>query len=437
MLKRLKRLITHDTLDYEFLPSALEIEATPPSPLRRAVVWIIFAITVGAIAWSCLGRVDEVAVARGKVIPDGRVKVIQPIEAGVIREIHVQEGERVREGQLLIELDPTIKGAESESATRMLAIHQAERTRLERELRGRDSAGASPVQRELKEAREAEYAAREESLRLVITQRDNALRAAEAILTKMERTYPLVKEQEGSYRTLFNQGVMARNDLLEKQKEYHAAEQELEAQRRIVQQARESLEEARRNLEALRRERQRTILSDIVERDKSISSLEGEVIKARKMVEMERLVSPVAGTVHGLAAYTIGGVVTPAQPVVTIVPDGTPLVVEAMALNKDIGFLKVGQEAEVKLDTFPFQKYGTVKGKVLAISPDAFDDEKLGPVYRIKVALERTSLAVNGRQTPVSPGMTAAVEVKTGKRRIIEFFLSPVIKYANESLTIR
>lgn len=437
MLNKLKRLINHDTLDYEFLPSALEIEATPPSPLKRAVIWIIFFITFGVIGWSYFGKVDEVAVARGKVIPDGRVKVIQPLEPGVIRNIHVREGQRVAEGELLIELDPTIKGADVVSTSRVLAINQAERTRLERELRGTQSAGSSPVQRELKEARDAEFSAREDALRLVVTQRENALRASEAILTKLDRTYPLVKEQERSIRTLYDQGVMSRNDLLEKQKEYHAAEQELEAQKKIVQQSRESLEEARRNLEALRRERQRTILTDIVERDKNISALEGEVTKARKMVEMERLVSPVTGTVHGLASYTIGGVVTEAQPVVTIVPDGTPLVVEAQALNKDIGFLRVGQDAEVKLDTFPFQKYGTIKGKVISISPDAFDDEKLGPVYKVRVSLEKTRILVNGRQTLISPGMTVAAEVKTGKKRIIEFFLSPVIKYAKESLTLR
>ena len=144
-----------------------------------------------------------------------------------------------------------------------------------------------------------------------------------------------------------------------------------------------------------------------------------------------------SGTVHGLASYTIGGVVTPAQPIVTIVPEGTPLIVEAMALNKDVGFLKTGQEAEIKLDTFPFQRYGTIKAKIVSISPDAFEDEKLGPVYKIKVATEKLHIAVDGKNIPVSPGMAVSVEVKTRKRRIIEFFLSPIVKYADEGLTLR
>jgi hypothetical protein len=195
-------------------------------------------------------------------------------------------------------------------------------------------------------------------------------------------------------------------------------------------------EEARKNLDAFKREREKGIIGDIVEREKTISAMEGEVIKAKKRYELEQLCSPVDGTVHGISSYTIGGVVTPAQPIVTIVPDGTPLIVEAMALNKDIGFLKVGQEAEVKFDTFPFQKYGTIKERVSSISPDAFEDEKLGSVYKIRAELEKLSLMVDGRNGPVSPGMTVAVEVKTGKRRIIEFFLSPIVKYAKESLTL-
>jgi hemolysin D len=145
----------------------------------------------------------------------------------------------------------------------------------------------------------------------------------------------------------------------------------------------------------------------------------------------------VSGTVHGLATYTIGGIVKPAQDVVSIVPDGTPLVVEAMVQNKDIGFVKIGQETEVKLDTFPFRKYGTILGKVIHLSSDAVEDEKPGPVYKMRSSVEKTAMLVEGREVPVTPGMSASVEVKTGKRRVIEFFLSPIIKYARESLTLR
>ena len=452
MLKQVKDYFKGDNLEYEFLPPALEIEETPPSPARRVLIWAIFAMVILTFLWSYFGKVDEVAVARGKVIPDGRVKVIQPMETGVIRAIHVEEGQRVKEGQMLIELDPTIKQADALSSAKALSIYTTDRERLMQELNGEGRAisdqqsaaskmqklkGIGALQAKLKEARESEYKAKEDALRLVAAQRESALRAAEAILTKLEKTFAILKEQETAYKDLYKHEYISKMDMLNKQMEFHSAEQEREAQKKLVSQAKDSLEEAKKNLEAIKKEREKGILTDIVDREKSISAIEGEVIKAKKKYELERLCSPVDGTVHGLASYTVGVVVTPAQPVVTVVPQGTPLIIEAMALNKDIGFLKIGQEAEVKLDTFPFQKYGTVKGKVTAISPDAFEDEKLGPVYKIKVTIEKFKIYADDRYIPIAPGMSVSVEVKTNKRRIIEFFLSPIVKYAKESLTLR
>ncbi len=450
MLKRLRNHFANDNLEYEFLPPALEIEETPTSPARRALIWVIFLLVIVAFIWAYVGKIDEVAVARGRVIPDGRIKVIQPMETGVIRAIHVQEGQIVQEGQLLIELDPTIKHADVESTSKALSIYTTEKERLIAELNGETPGekhraignkdkqrGINGFQNKLKEARESEYKAKEEAMKLIIAQKENALQASQAILNKLEKTSAILIEQEAANRKLYEKDFIAKAELLEKQKEFHSVLNEFEAQKKTVSQAMDSLNEAKKNLEGLKKEREKAILSDIVEKEKNIAEIEGEAIKAKRRFELERLCSPVNGTVHGLASYTIGGVVTPAQPVVSVVPEGTPLVIEAMALNKDIGFLKTGQDAEVKLDTFPFQKYGTIKGKIVSISPDAFEDEKLGTAYKIKVELERLFINVGGRNVPVFPGMTASVEVKTGKRRIIEFFLSPIVKYADESLTLR
>lgn len=459
MIKQFKNIFNNDNLEYEFLPPVLEIEETPHSPLSRVLIWIILIIVILAFLWSYFGHVDEVAVAQGRVIPDGKIKVIQPIETGVIMAIHVKEGEKVKEGQLLIELDPTIKEADVASTIKTLSIHRSDKERLIEELNGeRQKVNSNPsvsplskggevnkqeakeiseLQKKLKYARESEYKAREEALKLIIAQKENALHAAEATLTKLEKTYTILKEQEAAYKNLYEQGYLAKMELLDKQRDLYSTEHELEAQKKTADQTRNGLEEAKKNLDAIKMEREKGILGEIVEKEKSIAAMEGEAVKAKKRYELERLTSPVDGAVHGLSTYTIGGIVTPAQPIVTIVPEGTPLIIEATVLNKDIGFVKVGQEAEIKLDTFPFQKYGTIKGKVVSVSPDAFDDEKLGPVYRIRVGLEKLNMFVDGKNASISPGMTATVEVKTGKRRIIEFFLSPIIKYANESLTLR
>jgi hemolysin D len=188
---------------------------------------------------------------------------------------------------------------------------------------------------------------------------------------------------------------------------------------KLAEQIRDSLKEAEKNLEALKKERERSILGEIVEKEKAISVPEGEFTKASRRSQLERLYSPVNGTVHGLATHTIGGVVTSAQPIITIVPDGTPLIVEALALNQDIGFIQVGQKAELKLDTFPFQKYGTIEAELSYVSPDAQEDQKIGLVYKIKLKPKRFTIRVRNKDVPLSPGMAVTAEIKRGERRVI------------------
>ncbi|MEW6374775.1 MAG: HlyD family type I secretion periplasmic adaptor subunit [Thermodesulfobacteriota bacterium] len=433
-----------DRLDYEFLPEALEIEETPPSPFGRILLWTIVLLMVVAFLWSYFGKVDEEVVARGKVIPDGMVKVIQPRETGVIRSIRVEEGQRVKEGDLLIELDPTMTQAEVESSERSLAINRYEMTRLKAELRGEDIRGSGKdhdrillLQKDLKQAREAEHRAKVASLELVISQKKTALQSAEESIVKLEKAVELVSKQEDALRQLAEKGYASMMEHLQRQKELVRTEKELNEQRKLSEQIRDGLKEAERNLEALKKERERSILGEILEKERAITILEGEFIKASKRSQLEKLYSPVNGTVHGLATHTIGGVVTSAQPIVTIVPEGTPLVVEAMALNKDIGFIQSGQKAELKLDTFPFQKYGTIEAELFYVSPDAQEDQKIGLVYKIKLRPKRFMIRVKEKDIPLTPGMAVTAEIKTGERRVIEFFISPFIKYVDESLTLR
>jgi len=431
-------------LDYEFLPEAVEIEETPPSPFGRILLWTVVLLTVVAFLWSYFGKVDEEVVARGKVIPDGMVKVIQPRDTGVIRAIHVEEGQRVKEGDLLIELDPTITQAEVESSERSLRINRYDMERLKAELRGEEIRGTGKdhdklllLQKDLKQARESEHKAKVASLELVISQKRTALLSAEESIIKLEKTVELVSKQEEALRQLAEKGYASMMEHLQRQKELVRSEKELNEQRRLAEQIQDSLKEAEKNLEALKKERERSILSEIVEKEKAITLLEGEFTKASKRSQLERLYSPVNGTVHGLATHTIGGVVTSAQPIITIVPEGTPLVVEAMALNKDIGFIHPGQKAELKLDTFPFQKYGTIDAELFYVSPDAQEDQKIGLVYKIKLKPKRLFIRVKDKNISITPGMAVTAEIKTGERRVIEFFISPFIKYVDESLTLR
>ena len=433
-----------DHLDYEFLPEALEIEETPPSPFGRILLWAVVLLTVAAFLWSYFGKVDEEVVARGKVVPDGMVKVIQPRETGVIRAIHVEEGQKVKKGDLLIELDPTITQAEVESSERSLTISRYDMARLKAELKGEEIRGSGKdhdklllLQKDLKKAREAEHKAKVLSLESIFSQKKTALQSAEESIPKLEKTVELVGKQEEALRELAEKGYASMMEHLQRQKELVRTEKELNEQRKLAEQLQDSLKEAEKNLEALKKERERSILSEIIDKERAITVLEGEFTKASRRSQLERLYSPVNGTVHGLATHTIGGVVTSAQPIITIVPDGTPLIVEAMALNQDIGFIHLGQKAELKLDTFPFQKYGTIEAELSYVSPDAQEDQKIGLVYKIKLKPKRFTIRVRDKNIPISPGMAVTAEIKTGERRVIEFFISPFIKYVDESLTLR
>lgn len=390
----MKLKLFKDNLEYEFLPPALEIEKTPPSPLGRAVIWITFSLVILIGLWSYFGKVDEVATARGKIIPDGRVKTLQPLEEGIIKAVHVKEGERVKEGQLLIEFDPTINEADFKSKERTLLISKVEKELLLAKLYGKDIeqvlsqmnnemsgdvAEAIIIQRDLEKAKNAEQEAKETALVSSIAQKSNRLNTAQNLLDLLKEDVEMVEVDEKANLELYEQGGISKMDYLSKKRELNLAIQKVEEQQAVVFEINEGLNNDINNLNTLKTEKQLQLMSELSELNKAITTIEGEVVIARKRFELQKLGSPVNGTVHGINAYTIGGIVTSAQPLITVVPEGTPLVVEADVLNKDIGFIKVGQIAAIKMDTFPFQKYGTIEGEVLSVSPDAVEDQKTDP----------------------------------------------------------
>jgi len=445
-----KSFAKEDTVEYEFLPAALEITETPPAPLGRFTIWVIFSIIIFAIFWACIGKIDEVAVARGKVIPNGRLQVIQAMEEGIITAIHVHEGEKVKKGQLIIELDSTIKEADVDSLKKTLEQATIEKIILTAELTGKNvnkllkeselilpSEEVIKFQKDLKIAREQEYSDKRETLTIEISQRENELGMTQTELIRLQVKYKLLAEQVAGLKELYDIRSIPEMEYRTKKNELDLLEQDIKSQELRIKQARDQIREAKKNYDLLGQERKRSIMDQMNEKDKTIISITAELTKAQKKFDFQTLTSPVEGTVHGLNAHTIGGVVTPAQPIATIVPEGTSFIVEATVLNKDIGFVHVDQDAEIKFDTFLFQKYGTITGKVVHVSPDAFEDEKLGPVYKIKVKLDKYHFTVNKNKVAISPGMSVSVEVKTGKRRIIDFFLSPLVKYAKEGLNVR
>ncbi len=430
--------------EYEFLPAALEVMESPPSPIGRALAATLMLLLVLAVAWSVLGKVDVVAVASGKVVPSGRTKVIQPLEIGVIRGLFVNDGQHVKAGQVLIQLDPTSTGADAEHIASDLVATQTEIARLRAAGSGgefRAPTGAGPAivaaNTALLDSQKREQDARIGALDSEIRRKVSEQAASRATITKLEKILVYSHERLQVRREYYEKGFFPRLQLLDIEEQVIAQEQELEAERHREQEAIDAGKSLQRQKAQAEAEYRKTVFGQLADSEKRASGTAQDLIKAEQREKAQRLTSPIDGTVQQLAVHTVGGVVSPAQALMAIVPDDDVLEVEGKLLNADVGFVKPGQRVEVKLDAFPFTKYGTLPGVLESISADSVQDDKLGLVYPIRVKLDRHRIDVNGEQVSLAPGMATTVEIKTGSRRLIEFLLSPVLRLRQESMRER
>lgn len=422
----------------DFLPAALEVAERPVSPTARVAAWLLLAGLAITIAWTVFGRVDVVASAPGTLIPTGNVKLVQSPGAGVVRAIHVRNGDVVRKGQPLVDLDPTLAGAELAQAEKALAAARLEVARnraLADALSGRGQAfvpppgtppGIAETQRRLIAAQIAEVDAAGASLAAARATALSDVAGARATAARLSDTVPILDRQIAAMNRLDARGYAPGMRLLElqRQRRQEAGDREvalaqiergLAEARKLDQQGRETREQARRNA-----------LADLAKAEaEAVLRLE-EVTKARQTSRFQRLHAPVDGTVQNLEVHTVGGVVEAAKPLMTVVPAQGGIEVEAKILNKDIGFVRVGQVAAVKLEAFPFTRYGTVPGRVRSISRDAVQDKELGLVYVATIVLERGHVDADGRRYALAPGLAATVDIRTGTRRIISYLLSPL-----------
>ena len=417
---------------------------------------------VGAVVWACLGKIDIVAVAVGKIIPTDRVKTIQPFERGVIAAIHVQEGQAVSKGDPLVTLDSTQTGADEKRLAEDLRIAKAAWLRAQAfhylldtsqdiarlstvqavqraasELQLQISPGELALQASVLDHRQSEYLARCSSLDSQQRAREGELRQAQSLQRKLQRTLPIITERAASIASLYQRSLISREQHLALEQERIGQEQDLLAQAARVDELKGEVESVAQQIAALSSQYRKDNLMALMEARQKAGSLAQELIKARRRSSQQRLVAPITGTVQQLAVHTVAGVVTPAQALMVIVPQQANLEVEAFIRNQDIGFVREGQAVEVKIDTFNFTKYGTIDAELRAISNDAVADERLGLVYPVRVLLDTAVIRVRDKWVRLSPGMSVTVEVKTGKRRIIEYFLSPLLRYKHESIRER
>jgi hemolysin D len=434
----------------QFLPAALSLRDTPVHPAPRITLWLIMAFALIALLWTIFGRIDVVATAVGKIIPNDRTKVIQPMETAVVKAIHVRDGQEVQQGQLLIELDATSAVADSERLRNEALTAQLEALRAQAllaslangtppRLKPLDGVDAARLLTEQSQAsgQYQEYLARQQQLQDEIIRRRAELQTTQEQVTKLEQTAPIARQRAQDYQKLVKENFISQHGYLEREQARIEQEQDLAASRSKAVEIRAALTEVQQQQATLAAETRRQLLDQHNLAAQKAASLEQEWVKADQRGRLMRMTAPVAGTVQQLAISTVGGVVTPAQSLMVIVPKENVLEVEAMLPNKDIGFVNPGQDAEVKVETFPFTKYGTIHGKITQVSSDAIQDEKLGLIYSTRVKLHKDTIQVENKTVRLTPGMAVTVEVKTGTRRVIEYFLSPLMQVTSESLRER
>lgn len=460
-----------------FLPAAMSLQATPPHPAPRRALWVIMALFTIAVLWACLGKVDIVAVAPGRIVVSDGTKLIQPLEGSVVKAIHVKNGDQVRAGQTLVELDATMAQADHRRVgeERSAAVSEALRTQAlleawRRSFRlktpelqmGVDSLADGAVlidllndtDRRLAEsqllAEWQDTQAQREKLEADVAMRQAELSTVREQLAKLQATLPLAAKREDDFLALQAQGFVSQHAGQDRTQVRIEMERDLATQRARLQEVQAAISQAQNALAAWRTDTLRSLNERHAKADLQARALGAESQKTGQREKLTTLTAPVAGTVQQLAVHTTGGVVTPAQVLMVVVPHEAQVTAEVTLENKDVGFVNVGQAAEIKLETFTFTRYGTVPAKVKTITADAVMQQPAmqadhngetkatgGAIFPAILTLSANSIVVDGKPIRLSPGMNLTAEIKTGKRRIIEYLLSPVQSHVGESMRER
>jgi len=453
-----------------FLPAALEIVETPASPVGRAVAMTIIAIFCFALAWAALGQIDIVASAPGKIIPSEGTKLVQPFEIGMVKAIHVRDGQTVKAGDLLIELDPRINESERDHLQADLTAAQLEIARLRAGLSNLDNpleafyppAAAPPDQVVMQQnylmRQIAEHRAKIAALERQRDQKEAERATIQATIDKLSTVIPIIQQRADIRKASSDREYTSKFQYLEIMQLLVEQQRELIVQRSHLREADASvaaLAEARRQAVA---EFDRTLFSQLAEAERKADGLIHDVAKTQQKINVQYLTAPITGTVQQLAIHTVGGVVTPAQVLLAVVPSDDRLEIEAMISNRDVGFVQLGQPAEIKVDTFNFTKYGLLHGDVLSVSHDAIvrnksvdrasekapgaDSTSSEPrdqdlSFAARVSLDRSQMQIDDKLINLTPGMAVTVEIKTGSRSVLTYLLSPLIRYGHDGLRER
>lgn len=436
-----------------FSPPLLRLQESAPSPLGRKVLWFLLLLLVALLVWALFGQLDIVAVAQGKLIPESYVKIVQPAESGIVKDILVKEGESVKAGQVLMRMDALISEADTKSIDADFQRKRLALRRIQAELSGDPFKAEADDPSDLAQEIDAQYRANrtafeavlaEERSRLVKARQE--LAAAQQIKHKLEETLPHYREQDKAYEKLVKDGFAGSLMGSDKKRERIEKEQELETQAFVIESAKASILQSEKRLAQIDSDYRRQLHVERNEIQGEFDKLTQEVTKQAHKQDLLELKAPQAGVVKDLATHTTGTVVQPGTVLLTLVPQDEILRAEVWVSNEDIGFVREGQSVKLKFAAFPFQKYGMIEGAVEHVSADASDnntgngntqtdpDKKNQPlVYKALVTLKQMNLDMDGERFMLSAGMQTNAEIRLGERTVMEYLLSPVRKAWHEA----
>lgn len=439
----------------DFSPEALQISERPPAPLPRYVLRALLALLAAFTAWACIGRLDVIAVAQGKIVPQSYLQIVQPADSGILRELLVAEGSRVRVGQVLARFDASIAEADIRQVRNELQLRALQLRRIDAELSGthmQRRADDSPQQYAQVEsqhrARRQAHLDAIDAERGIIARAEQDLRSALEVETKLSRTLPIFRQQERAFDQLTRDGFAGRLMLLDKQRDRIEKEQDLAAQQFAIASLRAQVSQGQKRIAQMQSNYRQGLQNERVEADAQRHRLQQEWDKHSHRHALLELRAPQDGTVKDLATRTIGSVVSAGTVLMTVVPANEPLQAEVWVANQDAGFVLPGQPVKLKLAAYPFQRFGLIEGELVHLSPDASElpqaanlERRRGELehvlpstgYRALVALKSDAIEADGRRHGMAPGMQVTAEIHLGTRTVAEYLFSPLRKVVHEA----
>jgi HlyD family secretion protein len=436
----------------DFAPGLLSIQESPPARLPRAVIYTVGVLFAILLLWAIFGKLDIIASAEGRLVPETYVKIVQPADAGIVQEILVKEGEQVEAGQVLMRMDTRLARADAKTIGNDLATRSLQLRRIDAELAGTPLTRKADDPDDLFRQIEAQYRDRRLSYTDALEQAQEALKKAQhesdsarEVLGKLQQITPILKQQADSYADMGKGGYAPQVMVRDKQREYMEKAQDLRAQEATVASLEAAVNQVRKQIDQITSKYRSDLQNERVEADGQHKKLGQDWIKQEHKTGLLELRAPQAGIVKDIATHSVGTVVSPGTVLLSIVPEHEPLVAEIMVKNDDVGFVYVHQKVKVKLAPYPFQKYGMLDGEVTRIQADSDSDTQsqtkdqsrdkpqAPSVYKAIVSFGDQFLEAEGQKLKLVPGMQVVAEINQGDRTVLKYLLSPVSKTLDES----